>query len=173
MPRYASNSYKSLFYYLCLEVGLSSWMLCILTSFWCCLHPKAGQKHFLLILNLFQWFHKWKQETFFLDFRPKSLKNVLNEEKRLKTAQKKYSKQLLGARSTWKPIEIHNSWYVLSLNKSKKLNKSKTVHKKNYKNIYKYLCGEKAISRIWILRKKLFNFILLLDFVSFFHFPTI
>ena len=39
----------------------------------------------------------------------KSLKKVWNEQKRLKTAEKKYFDQLLGARSTQKLFRIHNS----------------------------------------------------------------
>ena len=38
----------------------------------------------------------------------KSLKKVLNEQKRLKMAEKKFFDQLSGARSTWKLVEIHN-----------------------------------------------------------------
>ena len=54
-------------------------------AFGCCAHPRAGQniflgcfQLFLLILNLFLWFHVWNQVK------------TSKQQKRLKTAQKKY-----------------------------------------------------------------------------------
>ena len=40
-----------------------------------------------------------------------------NEQKRLKTAPKKYFNQLLGAPSNWKLVEIHNSHLMPSIKK--------------------------------------------------------
>ena len=48
----------------------------------------------------------------YLNFVYKSLKNVENEQKSLKTAPKKYFNQLTGARSTQKLVNIHNISYL-------------------------------------------------------------
>ena len=83
-----------------LPLFIHSPVLGILTSFW--------------VFNLLCSF-----QMFFIDFSAeieknvisakKSLINVWNEQKSLKTAQKKYFNQLLDARSTQKLVKIHNS----------------------------------------------------------------
>ena len=44
---------------------------------------------------------------FFVDFMREITENFLNDQKRLKTAEKKFD-QLLGARNTQKLVEMHN-----------------------------------------------------------------
>ena len=65
-------------------------LLCCLfwPAFRCCAYPKAGQKTFLAVFNLFCWFFTRKQIAWKLP--------------------KQYFHQLLGACSTQKLVKIHN-----------------------------------------------------------------
>ena len=64
--------------------------------------PALRSRQNLIFLFIFR--------RFLLISAVKSLKKVWNEQKRLKTAEKKYFNQLLGARSTQKLVKIHNTY---------------------------------------------------------------
>ena len=67
---------------------------------------------FSVVFNLFcsfQTFFSVNFLAFFVHFNREITKKVLNQHKRLKTAEKKEFDQLSGAASTWKLVEIHNS----------------------------------------------------------------